>query len=442
MMFLIELATLIAFYVFTNILYEKIYPVKKINFFFRIIFILAAALIMAYIKTFKINILNFSFSFLSVILFNIIFFKPSSKSFLIYDAIIFVIMLIVEMITAFIIALIIDVPVEKITDKPYSFAATAIMNWIIMLALAKVFVNINSEKGMNNIRTQEVIMFVGLIVGEIILFNFLTDIISESKNRYEVVIILLIFLLLDLYLTYLINRMSKAYKTEKKLELLTQQSTLQLNAYNKLNEKYIASRKVIHDVRKHLSSLEGLITANKADEAGKYRDMLNYELNKLMPRFECDNSILTVVINNKLEAADNMKVDFRVNAEFTEINFISNLDITAIFSNLLDNAFEACAELPEEKRHVTLSIARRNYFVFIYVENTFSEVKQDVKKVFRSTKKGHQGIGMSNIKSACEKYNGNFNAHTENDMFITEILIPIPETSDSKDMLQKVHTTI
>nr|WP_242836496.1 sensor histidine kinase [Ruminococcus flavefaciens] len=397
---------------------------------------------MAYIKTFKINILNFSFSFLSVILFNVIFFKPTSKSFLIYDAIIFVIMLIVEMITAFIIALIINVPVERITDKPYSFAATALMNWIIMLALAKVFVNINSEKGMNNVRTQEVIMFVGLIIGEIILFNFLTDIISESKNRYEVVIILLIFLLLDLYLTYLINRMSKAYKTEKKLELLTQQSTLQLNAYNKLNEKYIASRKVIHDVRKHLASLEGLITANKADEAGKYRDMLNYELNKLMPRFECDNSILTVVINNKLEAADNMKVDFRVNAEFTEINFISNLDITAIFSNLLDNAFEACAELPEEKRHVTLSIARRNYFVFIYVENTFAEVNQDVKKVFRSTKKGHQGIGLSNIKSACEKYNGNFNAHTENDMFITEILIPIPETSDSKDMLQKVHTNI
>ncbi|WP_028517640.1 sensor histidine kinase [Ruminococcus flavefaciens] len=442
MMFLIELATLIAFYVFTYVLYEKIYPLKKINIFFRILFIIAAALIMAYIKTFKINILNFSFSFLSVILFNVIFFKPTSKSFLIYDAIIFVIMLIVEMITAFIIALIINVPVERITDKPYSFAATALMNWIIMLALAKVFVNINSEKGMNNVRTQEVIMFVGLIIGEIILFNFLTDIISESKNRYEVVIILLIFLLLDLYLTYLINRMSKAYKTEKKLELLTQQSTLQLNAYNKLNEKYIASRKVIHDVRKHLASLEGLITANKADEAGKYRDMLNYELNKLMPRFECDNSILTVVINNKLEAADNMKVDFRVNAEFTEINFISNLDITAIFSNLLDNAFEACAELPEEKRHVTLSIARRNYFVFIYVENTFAEVNQDVKKVFRSTKKGHQGIGLSNIKSACEKYNGNFNAHTENDMFITEILIPIPETSDSKDMLQKVHTNI
>ncbi|MCR4793603.1 MAG: GHKL domain-containing protein [Ruminococcus sp.] len=439
MMLLIELATLIAAYAYTNVLYEKIYPSKKYPFVFRILYFLAAALIMAYIKTLGINILNLSFSFSSMIAFNLIFFKPSSKSFLIYDAIIYIMMLIVEMLTSFIIAFIIDVPVDEITSKAYSYAATALMDWIIMLALAKCFVSINSEKGINNIRTQEVIMFFGLIIGEILLFTFLIDIISESESRYEIVLILLIFLLLDLYLTYLINRISKAYKTEKELELVTQQSTLQLNAYNKLNEKYIASRRVIHDVRKHIASLEGLITANKADEAGKYRDMLNSELNKLMPRFECDNSILTVVINNKLEAADNMKVNFRVNAEFTQVDFISNLDITAIFSNLLDNAFEACAELPEEKRHVSLSITRRNYFVFIYVENTFAEVNQDVKKQFRSTKKGHQGIGMSNIRNACQKYSGSFNAHTENDMFITEILIPIPDNLANDDMLLKKH---
>ena len=232
MLFFIELATLIAFYVFTNILYEKIYPSKKIHLVFRILYILAVALIMTYIKTLKINILNFSFSFLSVIIFNIIFFKPPSKSFLVYDAIIYIIMLIVEMITAFIIALILNVPVERITEKPYSYAATALMNWIIMLALARLFVNLNSEKGMNNVRTQEVIMFFGLIIGEIILLGFLSDIISRSKTGYEIVVILFIFALLDLYLIYLINRISKAYKTEKELELVTQQSMLQLNAYN------------------------------------------------------------------------------------------------------------------------------------------------------------------------------------------------------------------
>ncbi|WP_207645914.1 sensor histidine kinase [Ruminococcus flavefaciens] len=400
------------------------------------------SLIAAYIKRYELPIVNLAVTFLSMILLTLLFYKPAGKSFLIYDTFILVIMLIVEMITAFIISLITGVSLSVLSHQVPGYAATAIMDWIIMLALAKSFVSIDPEKGINNVRTQEVIMFFGLIIGEMLLLNFLVEIIDLTKTGYEIVIILLLFLLLDLYLTYLINRISKAYKTEKELELLTQQSTLQLNAYNKLNEKYIASRKVIHDVRKHIASLEGLINTNKADEAGKYRDMLNIELNKLMPRFECENAILTVVINNKLETADNMKVDFKVNAEYTEVNFISNLDITAIFSNLLDNAFEACAELPEEKRHVTLSIARRNYFVFIYVENTFAKVNQDVKKRYRSTKKGHQGIGMSNIKSACEKYNGNFNAHTENDMFITEILIPIPETKPSNNMKQKEHINI
>ena len=96
-------------------------------------------------------------------------------------------------------------------------------------------------------------------------------------------------------------------------------------------------------------------------------------------------------------------------------------------SNLLDNAFEACSELPEEKRNVSLSIKRHNHFVFILMENSFKSVITDGGEHFRSTKMGHQGIGMSNIKSACEKYSGSFNAHTENEQFITEILIPIPD---------------
>ncbi len=442
MMFLLQTATMLAYFIYSFVLYDKIYVSRKTPFWLKALCAVVLSLIAAYIKRYELPIVNLAATFFSMILLTLLFYKPAGKSFLIYDTFILVVMLIVEMITAFIMSLITGVPTLELSHQVPGYAATAIMDWIIMLALAKSFVSIDPEKGINNIRTQEVIMFFGLIIGEMLLLNFLAEIIDLSKTGYEIVIILLLFLLLDLYLTYLINRISKAYKTEKELELLTQQSTLQLNAYNKLNEKYIASRKVIHDVRKHIASLEGLINTNKANEAGKYRDMLNLELNKLMPRFECDNSILTVVVNNKLEAADNMKVDFQVNAEFTEIDFISNLDITAIFSNLLDNAFEACAELPEEKRHVTLSITRRNYFVFIYVENNFEKVKQDVKKRFKSTKKGHQGIGMSNIRSACEKYHGNFNAHTENDMFITEILIPIPDSMVNNNMIQKEHINI
>jgi sensor histidine kinase regulating citrate/malate metabolism len=270
-------------------------------------------------------------------------------------------------------------------------------------------------------------MFMVLILGEIVLLSLFHDFFIKSESKYEIIVILSVIFVFDLYLTYVLRRISQSYRMEKELDLLTQQSQLQLNAYKVLNEKYTASRHVIHDVKKHLASLDGLINDNNIEEARHYKELLTSELDKLMPRFECDNAILTVVVNNKMEAADKLKIDFQVDSEYTNIDFISNLDITAIFSNLLDNAFEACSELPEKNRHVSLSIKRHNHFVFILLENTCGKVISNSENNYLSTKKNHQGIGMSNIKNACKKYDGSFNAHTENGHFITEVLIPIPD---------------
>ena len=431
MEFIVHAAIAIGFFIYAFVIFDKIYSSKKFRLLPKILFIAGASLVIALADTFRIPLLNSLMSFVSLLIMNNLFYKPEGKAYIIYDAMLTIISVIVEMLAVLLLAFSIGVSTEIMLDTPNLLAASAILYSIVMIAVAKSFLLLVSGKGMNNIRTHEFIMFLVLIIGEILLLHFLNDIIISSKSRYEIVIILLTFLALDLYLAYLLRTISKAYQTEKELELVTQQSMLQLNAYNELNEKYAASRRVIHDVRKHISSLEGLINANRADEAERYKDLLNAELNKLMPRFECDSPILTVVINNKLDAAEKKNVDFRVDAEFTRIDFISNLDITAIFSNLLDNAFEACAELPEENRRVWLSITRRNYFVFIYLENSYSAVTPDPEKGFRSTKKLHQGIGLSNIRSACEKYRGSFNAHTEDGMFITEVLIPIPDGESS-----------
>lgn len=428
MNFWVQFSSSIVFYIYVTIVYEKIYISKRHKLFFLGLFLVVAAIGMTHLKTnVEIPVIRLIYSYTSVVILNIVFYKKQNISFIIYDAIILMIMIIFEMLMTLLLAFITGVTTEVVLNSTTLLAAANLMDWIVMLAIAKGFIVMASGKGMSDIRTQEFLMFFILIIGEIVLFNFLNEMIVASKTRYEIVIILLIFLLLDLYLTYLLQRISKAYRTEKELELVTQQSMLQLNAYRELNEKYNASRRIIHDVKKHINSLEGLINANKADEAERYKELLNNELNKLMPRFECDSPILTVVINNKLESADSQKIDFKVNAEFTQVDFISNLDITAIFSNLLDNAFEACSELPEDSRHVWLSITRRNYFVFIYLENTFNTVQPDVIKGFASTKKYHQGIGLTNIRNACEKYHGSFNAHTEDRMFIAEVLIPIPD---------------
>ncbi|MBR5682394.1 MAG: GHKL domain-containing protein [Ruminococcus sp.] len=426
-LFLLHLASAIAINTYAIIVFEKIFSKTKYSFPVKLGIMFAAAMTMTIVNALGINLLNFTVSFLVLFTMAVIFNKRFSLRVAFFVMIFVVIMCVVEVFSSVLLGFILNVPTASFQTDEALYAASTVFNLIVMLAITKSFVMIASEKSIYNVRSQELIMFLILIIGEIVLLTALNDYFKRSKSRIEIIVVLVIFFAFDLYLTYLLRRIAKIYRTEKELDLVTQQSQLQLNAYKALNEKYNASRRVIHDVKKHLASLDGLINANQADEAEHYKELLTSELNKLMPRFECDNAILTVVINNKLEAADKQKIDFRVDAEYTEIDFISNLDITAIFSNLLDNAFEACSELPEEKRSVSLSIKRHNHFVFILMENSFKNVVTDGGEHFRSTKMGHQGIGMSNIKSACEKYSGSFNAHTEKEQFITEILIPIPD---------------
>lgn len=426
-LFLVNLASAIAINSYAIIVFEKIFSKTKLSFSAKFSIMAAASLVMTIANTVNINLLNMTVSFLVLFAIAAIFNKKLSLRVAFFVMVFVVIMCVVEVFTVTLLGFIVNEKPSAFRTDVYLYTADTFFNLIIMLAITKSFIMIVSEKSIYNVRNQELIMFLTLILGEIVLLTALNDYFKRSESRIEIIVILIIFFGFDLYLTYLLRRIAKIYRTEKELDLVTQQSQLQLNAYRALNEKYNASRHVIHDVKKHLASLDGLINANKADEAEHYKELLTTELNKLMPRFECDNAILTVVINNKMDAADRQKIDFAVDSEYTQMDFISNLDITAIFSNLLDNAFEACSELPEGKRSVSLSIKRHNHFVFILMENSFKNVVTDMEKHFRSTKKGHQGIGMSNIKSACEKYSGSFNAHTEGEQFITEILIPIPD---------------
>ena len=431
-LFLVHLASAIASNTYSIIVFEKIFPKAKRSLPVKLVFLAIASFIMAITNDPDRPLLNFMITFLFYFLLATMFNKQPTLRLVVYVIIFMTAMTIIEMVTAILFGFITRTPPDMIYGDFYLYIACTVLNWIIMLALIKSFITIVSEKSLYNVRSQELLMFLLLITGEIVLLTVLNDYFVKTASSYEestygIIVVLVIFFAFDLYLTYLLRRIGKSYRMEKQLDLVTLQSQLQLNAYRELNEKYNASRRVIHDVKKHLASLEGLINANQAEEAQHYKQLLNAELDKLMPRFECDNAILSVVINNKLEAADKLNINFTVDAEYTQIDFISNLDITAIFSNLLDNAFEACSELDEGSRNVSLSLKRHNHFVFILLENSFGKVDTDSEDHYRSTKKGHQGIGMSNITNACEKYSGSFNAHTEGGQFITEVLIPIPD---------------
>lgn len=427
-----QIVTAAAFYIFVYAVLEQLFSPRITNLLTRQLIFLAAAAGMIGIGFIGEPLLNAAYSAVSTLLLNLLLYAPANKGFVLYDVIIVIISTISDMLSGFLLSLILNMKIEQLINDEWKLFSIAGMYCILLFSFYRIFSFFIHRRNVKMIRFQELIFFIVLFCGEILFLRFINDYVILSEKTYELAVILLSLLALDLYLAYLLNKLSQGYLLEKQYELVEQQSRLQLEAYRNLSEKYADSRKVIHDVKKHIASLEGLIQTDP-QEAIKYKALMEEELNKLLPVFDFDDPILNVVLNSKRLIAEKNSIKFNLDIRFSRLDFMTELDRTAIVSNLLDNAFEACEELPEDKRFVTFSIIRHNDLILIYTENSFGTLKQDGGK-FLSTKDKHTGLGLSIVRSAAEKYNGYLSVRTENDKFIAETVIPIngPESKNDK----------
>ena len=106
-------------------------------------------------------------------------------------------------------------------------------------------------------------------------------------------------------------------------------------------------------------------------------------------------------------------------------DFINDIDITAIFANLWDNAIESCLKMELTKRYIKVIIGRVNDYIVVDFENSFDGIIREEDNSILSTKKNHDGLGLTIIRTTIEKYHGSFITDFNNSIFQAKALIPI-----------------
>lgn len=270
----------------------------------------------------------------------------------------------------------------------------------------------------------EVLPFVVLVALEMLIICGLARVFPERQLNTFLICISIGFCILNFGLYYLFSRLADSRRIEHENQLMKQQSKLQLQAYQELSEQYNNSLRIVHDMRKHIRSLDALIE-NSSDKASDYQQMLYDELNRFYPNFQNDNQMLAVIVNNEINKAKRLGIDIQLNIEKIRLDFISPIDMTTIFSNLLDNAIEACTEVSENKS-IKFSIIQQMNFITVNIRNPYSRIDQH-GDTLRSTKEGHFGIGLENVRKALETYGGKLNIKTADGIFAVTVIIPILE---------------
>lgn len=383
----------------------------------------AVIVIMQFVHLFQNSYLNFLYTILSSQILCSLLYKVSLKKSLLKNIYYRIAPAFGEIISvAFVGTITKNKPSEVMLDFRL-MASSCLMYVLIVFFAYRIFSIIWSSRESISLRLKELAFIIFLTAFEFFVLYCFTRT-TSSLNCNVLIITVAGFLILDIYAAYIVNAVAAGYKNKYELDAIKMQSEIQFAHYEELNNKYVETQCMIHDIEKHISAIEKLSKNRDFSEAEQYTAKLRDELKRHKNIFECSNKILSAVMSQKISLAELKGITVETKIEDMPLDFMDETDITSIFANLMDNAVEACDEATDEKV-ISIKMCRINDFLYIDMMNSFSgEIIQNNGR-FKSTKAGHKGYGMTSIQMAIEKYDGYMVTEQKDNIFISEIVIPL-----------------
>ncbi len=273
----------------------------------------------------------------------------------------------------------------------------------------------------NKQRRTAYLLALPIILIFLLMFYFLNSTTTE--------VTLLITMLTVLSVFYIIARLlsteTKLTRSKRSEIELTEYIEAQRRGYDSVVRKMEAAREYRHDMRHHLAVIEGLAKQGECDKIAEYTSKLNGLVGAGGGEPEnigiCKDPELNAVLSEYVSRAERAGCKVTHSLALPEALPFERNDICLVLANTIENAINACLELPEDARRINVSAEYKDgRRLMISVENPCSrEVRfgEDGLPVTDKRSDEH-GIGLRSVKRIVEKYNGFLWCMLENGNFV------------------------
>ncbi|ABR49690.1 signal transduction histidine kinase regulating citrate/malate metabolism [Alkaliphilus metalliredigens QYMF] len=189
-----------------------------------------------------------------------------------------------------------------------------------------------------------------------------------------------------------------------------------------------------HDFKNHITTIYGFSQQSTSDVIQNiqiYIESLNKHLIDIDTFLHINNKVISGILYSKLCEAELKNIDLQYKIPPYDVPFpLADYEYVSVLGNLLDNALEVPMKADNEKKKIIFKLIDDANSSVLEIWNNGTPINsKDMSDLFRkgySTKenKSQRGYGLYNVKRIVDKYNGNIEILTQNNLTGFRICFP------------------
>lgn len=299
--------------------------------------------------------------------------------------------------------------------------------FVVVICLIAIFIRKKNTNNIAGVLSFKVVLMLGIGLLAVCMNIVSVHIIVSSEYMGETfqqrslifttigtltfIILIILFLVKD----YL------AYQYKEKVEMASYIMEEQQKYCELLIQKSEETRKLRHDMNNHISSIDYLLRNERYEEAGDYVRELNHQIEELRLVYDTGNELLNAMLG-ELGARYEL-VTTQIQGESLKALSIPLIDVSTIFYNLFNNAFEAASI--SKDRIVSMLVKTSGNSLHIIICNSVDKRVKIVNNSIQTSKKDriNHGYGINNAKVCIENIGGSLELSCSDKEFKAEIVL-------------------
>lgn len=236
----------------------------------------------------------------------------------------------------------------------------------------------------------------------------------------------------DLVLFKALGESEKRELSRERVRLLEEQLEAQEDYLRRLSADIEEARRVREDVARELAAVDELLEQREAEQASKGLMKAVGIMDSACKR-SCEHPVVDALVSMKAAVCEERGIRLALDLAIPEDIPLPSVELCAVFSNMLDNAINACAKVPEGARFAELKARVDAGYLAVRMENSCVPPEPgDRSRAPHPHRSGERlpehGWGLSILKTLADRRDGTLETAQEDEVFRTTVILNVGES--------------